>query len=307
MSATNHNLQTEHATLLQKLTDQEITIATLRTDLDNQKSISKESSRQTAVLQSTVNGMGVTIAKLKRIFASFQEHSNDKTGNKFYKEIKQEDTKEIPASKLNSSSQHLNLPSLDNNNNISLMDADISEKSSHLGSLLGFVGEKVGDTKASQRIKDNKTRHAGLNIVNSKQRAATNFVAFHAVLTPYHIDHLGDNDNIRFDRVLLNEGDGYHNQHGLFITPKPGFYLFSVTLATNYDGPFFAELRKNGAILVNLSGNGQAGGYLDQSSVTVVTKLNAGDEVWVVHTGPVDGSIFGNYFSSFTGVLLADF
>jgi hypothetical protein len=158
MSATNHNLQTEHATLLQKLTDQEITIATLRTDLDNQKSISEESSRQTAVLQSTVNGMGVTVAKLKRIFASFQEHSNDKTGNKFYKEIKQEDTKEIPASKFNSSSQHLNLPSLDNNNNIFLMDAD---KSSHLGSLLGFVGEKVGDTKASQRIKDNKTRQAG--------------------------------------------------------------------------------------------------------------------------------------------------
>ncbi|XP_060555246.1 uncharacterized protein LOC132716092 [Ruditapes philippinarum] len=316
MSTTNHNLQTEHATLLQKLTDQEITIATLRTDLDNQKSISEESSRQTAVLQSTVNGMGVTIAKLKKIFASykniFQEQSNDETENKYHKDIKQEDTKEIPASKELSdasfSSKYLKMPSLDNNKkNISLGHADMSKTNSLHGSLISFVEEKGGETKASQRIKDNKTRQAGLNIVNSKQRAATNFVAFHAVLTPYHIDHLGDNDNIRFDRVLLNEGDGYHNQHGLFITPKPGFYLFSVTLATNYDQKFYAQLKKNGAPLINLSGNGQAGGYLDQGSVTVVTKLNAGDEVWVVHNSPPDGSIWGNSFSSFTGVLLADF
>jgi hypothetical protein len=127
------------------------------------------------------------------------------------------------------------------------------------------------------------------------------------VLTPIYNGHLGGNENIRFDSVLLNEGDGYHNQNGLFITPKPGFYLFSVTLATYYDRPFLAELKKNGATLVKLSGNGGAGGYLDQSSATVVTKLNAGDEVWVVHMAPVDGSIYGNYYSSFTGVLLADF
>jgi hypothetical protein len=128
------------------------------------------------------------------------------------------------------------------------------------------------------------------------------------VLTPSAIHNLGTNENIRFDRVLLNEGDCYHNQHGLFITPKPGFYLFSVTLATYYGRPFYAVLMKNGARLVSLSGNGQySGSYLDQSSITIVTKLNAGDEVWVVHMTPVDGSILGNYYSSFTGVLLADF
>ncbi|XP_060594391.1 uncharacterized protein LOC132748774 [Ruditapes philippinarum] len=312
MSATNHNLQTEHATLLQKLTDQEITIATLRTDLDNQKSISEESSRRTAVLQSTVHGMGVTITKLKRIYASnkkiFHEHSNDKTENKYHKEIIQADTASKELSDAHFTSKHVKMPSLDNNKkNISLGHADISKTNSLYGSLISFVEEKGGETKASQRIKDNKTRQAGLNIVSSEHRAATNFVAFHAVLSSPYIDHLGDNDNIRFDSVLLNEGDGYHNQHGLFITPKPGFYLFSVTLAANYDKKFYAQLKKNGATLVSLSGNGQAGGYLDQGSATIVTKLNAGDEVWVVHTVPVDGSIWGNYYGSFTGVLLADF
>ncbi|XP_060575588.1 uncharacterized protein LOC132733030 [Ruditapes philippinarum] len=291
MSATNHNLQTEHATLLQKLTDQEITKATLRTELDNQKSISEESSRRTAVLQSTVNGMGATIAKLKRIFASFktsfEEHSNDKTENKYHKGIKQADTASKELSDASFSSKYLKMPSLDNNKeNISQGHADISKTKSLYGSLISFVEEKGGETKASQRIKDNKTRQAGLNIVSSEQRAATNFVAFHAVLTQQYNGNLGGNENIRFDSVLLNEGDGYHNQHGLFITPKPGFYLFSVTLATYYDKPFYAQLKKNGATLVNLSGNGQAGRYLDQGSATVVTKLNTGDAVWVVYTVP---------------------
>jgi chromosome segregation ATPase len=166
MSATNHNLQTEHATLLQKLTDQEITIATLRTDLDNQKSISEESSRQTAVLQSTVNGMGATIAKLKRIFASFKtsfkEHSNDKTENKYHKEIKQADTASKELSDASFSSKYLKMPSLDNNKkNISLGHADMSKTNSLHDSLISFVGDKGGEIKASQRIKDNKSRQAG--------------------------------------------------------------------------------------------------------------------------------------------------
>ena len=143
-------------------------------------------------------------------------------------------------------------------------------------------------------------------ITCSKQQATENIVAFHAVVSPHTIENLGNDQNIKFDKIYLNEGSGYYYHLGVFIAPKPGFYLFSVTLATDYNANFYADIKKNGETLMSLSGNGESGGYLDQGSGTVVTKLDAEDEVWVAHTAPAAGAIWGNYYSSFTGVLLAD-
>ena len=41
-------------------------------------------------------------------------------------------------------------------------------------------------------------------------------VAFHAVLDQLSVDHIGHYQNIVFETVLLNEGQGYHSNHGVF-------------------------------------------------------------------------------------------
>ena len=142
---------------------------------------------------------------------------------------------------------------------------------------------------------------------HTRSLETTSAVAFHAVFSSGIISHLGTNDNIRFDKVLLNEGGGYHNQHGLFIAPKSGFYLFSVSIATSPGQRFYAYVSKNGVVIGEIAGNGEQGGYLDQGSVTMVTKLSVGDEVWVVHTNPTDGSIYGSSYTSFTGFLIMEY
>jgi len=40
----------------------------------------------------------------------------------------------------------------------------------------------------------------------------------------------GTNQNILFEDVSINLGNGYHPQHGIFIVPRSGIYVISTTL-----------------------------------------------------------------------------
>ncbi|XP_060580971.1 uncharacterized protein LOC132737658 isoform X1 [Ruditapes philippinarum] len=141
----------------------------------------------------------------------------------------------------------------------------------------------------------------------SKGRFVANIegpVAFHAVSDKHNITHLGSNENIKFETILLNVGGGYHSQHGLFIAPKAGIYLFSTSVVTS-GTKLYARITKNGAPLAKAFGLGNTV-MNAQGSVTVTTQMNIGDEVWVKHIYPPDGSLWGERLTSFTGVLISN-
>lgn len=109
---------------------------------------------------------------------------------------------------------------------------------------------------------------------------------------------------IIFDTERLNIGAGYHNQHGLFIAPVRGIYVFSVTILSSSGGHprIEVDLMKNDIVLVSAFAHGSIDH--DQGSVTVPVELDAGDEVWVQLEYPDDTSIWGNGYTSFSGFLL---
>ncbi|XP_045181482.2 cerebellin-4-like [Mercenaria mercenaria] len=130
-------------------------------------------------------------------------------------------------------------------------------------------------------------------------------VAFHAVVDANgEVRHHGINQNLVFETVLLNINGGYHSQHGLFIAPTAGLYIFSTSVLDAGSKPLIhADMVKNGAVLARAYGHGNSG-FPEQGSVTVVTQLKAGDEVWVRISCCADGSITGLRYTSFTGALL---
>lgn len=132
-------------------------------------------------------------------------------------------------------------------------------------------------------------------------------MAFHAVSTKGETPHLGIKQNIVFVTQLLNLGGGYHNQHGLFIAPKPGLYIFSTSVLSYIDAhaEFNAAIVKNGFILATAYGHGDSGRH-DQGSVTVVTQLNVGDEVSVKNINNADDSIWGSTYTTFMGILVVE-
>lgn len=115
--------------------------------------------------------------------------------------------------------------------------------------------------------------------------------------------HIGINQNIIFDQVISNIGNGYHADHGLFIAPTSGIYLFSTSLLhrpTN-DQPLHAEITHSGAPVARIHGDVN---IYDSGSQTVIIQVNQGEEVWVRNIDINDENIAGAMYSSFAGVLI---
>ncbi|XP_043914871.1 C1q-related factor-like isoform X1 [Protopterus annectens] len=87
--------------------------------------------------------------------------------------------------------------------------------------------------------------------------------------------------SILFDNVLVNYGNGYNKQTGMFTCTIPGVYTFNYSLLPRRDSTnTVVWLIKNGDKLsyihsVSTAGNAQA------ASLNAMLHLNAGDRVWI--------------------------
>lgn len=85
-----------------------------------------------------------------------------------------------------------------------------------------------------------------------------------------------------FDSVKLNSGSAYNNKHGIFTAPITGTYLFTATLSVMPNNMYHTAFVKNNAT--------DEIGYLYtdpinlwlERNTSVLTHLDAGDEVWMV-------------------------
>jgi hypothetical protein len=117
-----------------------------------------------------------------------------------------------------------------------------------------------------------------------------------------HLVHAGIHQNIVFDTVVTNVGNGYHSHVGTFIAPVSGTYVFSATLVSFYHVNAHAEFVKNGQVLTTMFVNGAEAGY-DTTSQTIVSQLQKGDDV-VVQNKDADKSFYGTGQGTFSGFLL---
>ena len=113
---------------------------------------------------------------------------------------------------------------------------------------------------------------------------------------------------VMYDTIVINEGNAYDSETGIFRAPLNGTYIFSVTAcATNADQFSLYIVTGHQKILGELrSGDGS---YKDCNSEVTTSYLNAGSTVWVEHSNnPNDENVHGLletvYWNSFTAVLV---
>jgi len=147
-----------------------------------------------------------------------------------------------------------------------------------------------------------ESQHVNASSAIDKRQGYEGPVAFTAIKVQNQAN-IGLNQKILFDRVDLNEGNGFHANQGVFIAPASGIYIVSFTIASNPSNNYLhADLMLNGRRIV--TAHGAPGTTYDQGSHTVFLNLRAGEEVWVQNDDFGHEYVHGDMYSSFSGCLL---
>ncbi|KAH3739959.1 hypothetical protein DPMN_046651 [Dreissena polymorpha] len=110
------------------------------------------------------------------------------------------------------------------------------------------------------------------------------------------------NQNIQFDKVILNDGGGFHVYHGIFSAPVSGYYIFSTSIMhPDTAQSLHAGIMHNGNVIAIA---GSTKNIWNQAAQTVVLKVSAADEIWIKNLNYEHVSVYVGSFSTFTGVLL---
>ncbi|KAL3854176.1 hypothetical protein ACJMK2_013454 [Sinanodonta woodiana] len=161
----------------------------------------------------------------------------------------------------------------------------------------------------NQKLASLQTQLTTLNTkLDNVTVSRTQAVAFTALLTNT-ITTMGDHQQIVFDNVLTNVGNGYSSRHGYFSAPVSGVYAFYLTV-TNVPGVSASlVLMKNGLSLAPVLAHGTDQNGWQTSTIATMVKLNAGDDVWVQNEGHFSNveELDGYGYSSFSGHLVAPY
>ena len=108
---------------------------------------------------------------------------------------------------------------------------------------------------------------------------------------------------VQFDSIVTNIGDSFDHELSVFQCPADGIYLFSISLQTPEGISMFANIVKEGSVLLSSFSEH----HTDvQSSVVVVTECQNSERVWVECNGN-DRQLIGGQRSSFSGILITQY
>nr|XP_022302661.1 complement C1q-like protein 4 [Crassostrea virginica] len=112
--------------------------------------------------------------------------------------------------------------------------------------------------------------------------------------------YLGDDQAIKYDRVLTNVGNGYDKFSGHFTAPIEGLYVFSCTVMAEATGDLSVVLVKNGQRMSNVY---SSGGNYDSGAISILLSLKKGDKVWIRRYE--HGRTMNAEYNWFTGYLIS--
>lgn len=99
-------------------------------------------------------------------------------------------------------------------------------------------------------------------------------IAFSAYMD-HEVRNLGQNQIVQFRYVLLNDGNAFNNNTGIFTVPFGGVYLLSFFAEDYHDFQSIIHMVCNHQILTSAIVEPIPGGNV------IFVRLNAGDRVWV--------------------------
>lgn len=104
-------------------------------------------------------------------------------------------------------------------------------------------------------------------------------VAFSAYLD-HNVEHAGEGQTIKFNQILINDGNGYNRYTGVFTAPESGVYFFTFTIH-NQQHQTNARLVKDSQNIVGSVVDTKETTENNMSTNSAVITVEAGQAVWV--------------------------
>ncbi|KAK3580240.1 hypothetical protein CHS0354_012767 [Potamilus streckersoni] len=111
------------------------------------------------------------------------------------------------------------------------------------------------------------------------KRASSVQVAFSAYISHREL-HLGINQVIKYDALLINDGNHYNPHTGIFTCPEDGLYLFSFFTASNGSHKNWVRLVLDDVNISGATSEGTRDHHDDQGGNVAIFRLKAGQSVW---------------------------
>ena len=90
------------------------------------------------------------------------------------------------------------------------------------------------------------------------------------------------NKKVIYDKVLVNIGNGYSAQTGVFTCPRDGEYVFTWSIMSNGDSQdCYAYIYRNGVKSLLTEALERGGSQYEVASNTEMFHLSVGDTVWI--------------------------
>ncbi|KAK7098993.1 hypothetical protein V1264_003200 [Littorina saxatilis] len=147
---------------------------------------------------------------------------------------------------------------------------------------------------------------ANMSAMEIKISTLSQHVAFTAYFS-YNPDslHVGTNTPFKFDKVVVNIGQAYDPNTGIFTAPAGGLYSFFFNIEhDNHHGSIYVALEAAGKAICFASVNGPDYSHYDEGTCGATTHLVKGQTVQV-RRDDGDFYIHRNRFTSFSGVLVS--
>ena len=138
------------------------------------------------------------------------------------------------------------------------------------------------------------------------ERGISGEIAFSAYLS-HVIPHLSHGHTIKFDQIILNDGNGYNQYSGVFTVPRSGVYLLTFTFDVydNWQSTGLKLVVNNRNIVDGIAESN--GNKHSMAGNTVIIRLARGEVVRLEAYYSADGEIVStgtSKLATFSGVLL---
>ncbi|XP_062607508.1 uncharacterized protein LOC134269330 [Saccostrea cucullata] len=135
---------------------------------------------------------------------------------------------------------------------------------------------------AQRELSKNRTKNYGMGqqFATKESGKRIDNVAFHAYMSTDTASGLHEHHTLIFDTVMVNKGQGYHKDDGIFILPRSGVYVFASTVAVKNGGFASVEIVINGQIAGSVFAHGDPTNW-DEGTGLIIVEGNVGDHVYI--------------------------